>query len=71
MKKENYIEVLLYLTEIKAANAIDEKYKREVDKHISFLKEIINDSEDIKQKHSDYKLRFLALLKWIFEFLIL
>jgi hypothetical protein len=70
MNKENCIDILLYLTEIKAANAIDKKYKKGIDKHISFLKEIINDSEDINEKHSEYKIRFLALLKWIFEFLI-
>jgi len=71
MNKENYIDVLLYLTELKAANAIDDKYKREVDKHISFLKEIINDSDDVKQKNKDFKTKLLALIKWIYEFLIL
>ena len=65
MNKENHIEILLFLTELKAANGIEEKYKRELNRHISFLKKLVNNNEGIKKENSKYKLKLSQIINWI------
>ena len=65
MDKKNYLDLLLFLTELKAKGGLSEKNDWEIDMHISFLKEYIS---SIKAKTSCWAdiARTRTVNKWLF-----
>jgi len=55
--------MLLFLIELKATNAVDEKYNWELDRHISSLKEFVNSSE--KNNNKEFKIKLSEIINWV------
>jgi hypothetical protein len=73
MNKNYYLELLLFLTEVKAKKKITEKDQWELDKHIDFLKEIIDNKEEQNnnlKKRNETRHSISSLIKWIAKFLM-
>jgi hypothetical protein len=68
MNKNYLIDILLFLTEIKAKNEINDKYERELDRSIAFLKDAIDNDNDKKDK--DYKFKIRELIIWIVNYFL-
>lgn len=73
MNKNYYLELLLFLTEVKAKKKITEKDQWELDMHIDFLKEIIDNKEEQNnnlKKRNETRHSISNLIKWIAKFLM-
>lgn len=73
MNKNYYLELLLFLTEVKTKKKITEKDQWELDKHIDFLKEIIDNKEEQNnnlKKRDEIRYSISSLIKWIAKFLM-
>jgi hypothetical protein len=73
MNKNYYLELLLFLTEVKTKKKITGKDQWELDKHIDFLKEIIDNKEEQNnnlKKRDEIRYSISSLIKWIAKFLM-
>jgi hypothetical protein len=73
MNRKYYLELLLFLTEIKSKKEISEKYQWELDRHIDFLKEIIDNKDKHNnnlKKRDEIRYSISDLIKWIAKFLM-
>lgn len=70
MNKKHFLELLLFLTEIRTKHKINSKDRWELDNHIKLIKELVDTTNDQNSLDKNKSKNVISdIIKWIIRFL--